>query len=101
MKSGKTRNDPEMTFYSRSSNSKVYNPVLNQMFGNKRHIIAALTVYIIHKSNIFLNRYWDQKGHPINRFAGYLVKKGLWDEAKEKEWKETSRKEVNSVYSWK
>jgi TPP-dependent pyruvate/acetoin dehydrogenase alpha subunit len=43
----------------------------------------------------FFYRYWDQKGHPINRFAGYLVKKGLWDEAKEKEWKETSRKEVN------
>ena len=38
-------------------------------------------------------RYWDQKGHPISRFAGYLVKKGLWSEAREKEWKETSRKE--------
>jgi len=40
-------------------------------------------------------RYWDQKGHPISRFAAYLVKKGLWNDAKEKEWKETSRKEVN------
>ncbi len=39
-------------------------------------------------------RYWDQKGHPISRFAAYLVKKGLWNDSKEKEWKETSRKEV-------
>jgi len=43
-------------------------------------------------------RYWDQKGHPISRFAAYLVKKGLWNDAKEKEWKETSRKEVNQLF---
>ena len=36
-------------------------------------------------------RYWDQKDHPITRFARYLMARGLWDEAKEKEWKETSR----------
>ena len=39
-------------------------------------------------------RYWDQKDHPITKFGSYLVKKGLWDESKEKEWKESSRKEV-------
>jgi len=44
-------------------------------------------------------RYWDQKDHPITRFASYLVKRGLWDETKEKEWKETSRKEVMAAFS--
>merc|ERR1719495_1684539 len=44
-------------------------------------------------------RYWDQKDHPITRFARYLMARGLWDEAKEKEWKETSRKEVMSAFS--
>ena len=39
-------------------------------------------------------RYWDQKGHPIARFAQYLEKKGLWDTDKEKAWKDSSRKEV-------
>ena len=40
-------------------------------------------------------RYWDQKGHPIARFANYLVKKGLWSDQQEKEWKDSSRKQVN------
>ena len=40
-------------------------------------------------------RYWDQKDHPITKFAQYLIKKGLWNEAKEAEWKESSRKEVS------
>ena len=44
-------------------------------------------------------RYWDQKDHPITRFASYLIKKGLWDEAKEKEWKEIARKEVMTAFS--
>ena len=40
-------------------------------------------------------RYWDQKDHPITRYANYLQKKGLWSEEKEKEWKQTSRKQVS------
>lgn len=39
-------------------------------------------------------RYWNQKDHPITRFFKYLTRKGVWDEAKEKDWKESSRKEV-------
>jgi 2-oxoisovalerate dehydrogenase E1 component alpha subunit len=39
-------------------------------------------------------RYWDQKDHPITRLAGYLIKKGFWNEEKEKEWKASSRQQV-------
>jgi TPP-dependent pyruvate/acetoin dehydrogenase alpha subunit len=42
-------------------------------------------------------RYWDQKDHPITKFASYLIKKGLWDESKEAEWKESSRKAVSKI----
>lgn len=40
-------------------------------------------------------RYWDQKDHPITRLARYLQARGIWDEEKEKEWKNDSRKQVN------
>ena len=40
-------------------------------------------------------RYWDQKDHPITRFALYLTDKGLWSEQQEKEWKNESKKQVN------
>ena len=43
-------------------------------------------------------RYWDKKGHPIARFASYLLDKGLWSEDQEKEWKEKSRKDVRFLY---
>ena len=39
-------------------------------------------------------RHWDQKEHPIARFANYLGQKGYWDAEKEKAWKDSSRKEV-------
>ena len=39
-------------------------------------------------------RYWDQKDHPITRFALYLTNKGLWSEQQEKEWKNESKKQV-------
>lgn len=42
-------------------------------------------------------RYWDQKGHPIARFASYLKDKGIWSDAKEKEWKDSSRKQVSFI----
>jgi 2-oxoisovalerate dehydrogenase E1 component alpha subunit len=44
-------------------------------------------------------RYWDQKDHPITRFARYLLAKGVWSDAKEKEWKEESRKKVMEAFS--
>jgi len=44
-------------------------------------------------------RYWDQKGHPIARFANYLVKKGLWSDQQEKEWKDSSRKQVMEAFA--
>ena len=44
-------------------------------------------------------RYWDQKDHPITRYANYLLKRGLWSEEKEKEWKQTSRKQVRVIHS--
>lgn len=44
-------------------------------------------------------RYWDQKDHPITRFASYLIKKGLWSEEKEKAWKDESRKQVLREFS--
>jgi len=44
-------------------------------------------------------RYWDQKDHPITRFARYLLSKGLWSEAQENEWKAESRKQVMRAFS--
>ena len=45
-------------------------------------------------------RYWDQKDHPITRFAMYLMReRGIWDEDKEKEWKNSSRKQVMEAFS--
>ena len=49
-------------------------------------------------------RFWDQKGHPISRFGNYLKKKGLWDDQQEKEWKDSSRKQVflkNYIFDYK
>ena len=55
-----------------------------------------VTVLIIHfERSVDEVRYWDQKDHPITKFASYLIKKGLWDETKEAEWKESSRKGVS------
>jgi len=75
---------------------------------NRPVLIEAMTYRIGHHStsddssayrSVDEVRYWDQKDHPITRFARYLISKGLWDEAKEKEWKETARKEVMSAFS--
>merc|ERR1712173_511939 len=68
---------------------------------NKPVLIEAMTYRIGHHStsddssayrSVDEVRYWDQKDHPITKFASYLIKKGLWDETKEAEWKESSRK---------
>jgi len=75
---------------------------------NRPVLIEAMTYRIGHHStsddssayrSVDEVRYWDQKDHPITRFARYLISKGLWDEAKEKEWKETARKEVMAAFS--
>jgi len=44
-------------------------------------------------------RYWDQKDHPITRYANYLLNRGLWSEEKEKEWKQSSRKQVMEAFA--
>lgn len=44
-------------------------------------------------------RYWDQKGHPIARFAAYLQSKGFWSMEQEKEWKDDSRKQVMEAFA--
>ena len=44
-------------------------------------------------------RYWDQKDHPITRFALYLTNKGLWSEQQEKEWKNESKKQVKFCFT--
>ncbi|XP_059096203.1 2-oxoisovalerate dehydrogenase subunit alpha, mitochondrial-like isoform X2 [Tigriopus californicus] len=43
-------------------------------------------------------RYWDQKDHPITRFASYLQERGIWSEEKENEWKTDSRKQVLKAF---
>ena len=60
------------------------------------HQIYNHNTYITYfKRSVDEVRYWDQKDHPITKFASYLIKKGLWDETKEAEWKESSRKGVS------
>ena len=60
------------------------------------HQIYSHSTYINYfKRSVDEVRYWDQKDHPITKFASYLIKKGLWDETKEAEWKESSRKGVS------
>merc|ERR1719336_3778467 len=75
---------------------------------NRPVLIEAMTYRIGHHStsddssayrSVDEVRYWDQKDHPITKFAQYLIKKGLWNEAKEAEWKESSRKEVMTAFA--
>jgi len=75
---------------------------------NRPVLIEAMTYRIGHHStsddssayrSVDEVRYWDQKDHPITKFASYLIKKGLWDETKEAEWKESSRKGVMTAFA--
>ena len=43
--------------------------------------------------------YWDQKAHPIGRFAQYLKQKGIWSDTQEKDWKNQSRKNVMEAFA--
>ncbi|EEC07274.1 hypothetical protein IscW_ISCW018613 [Ixodes scapularis] len=38
-------------------------------------------------------RSWDQKDHPISRFRKYLVRRDLWDDDKEADWKNETKKQ--------
>ena len=78
--------------------SKLFRPVL----------IEAMTYRIGHHStsddssayrSVDEVRYWDQKGHPIARFANYLKNKGYWSMEQEKEWKDASRKQVMEAFA--
>lgn len=39
-------------------------------------------------------RFWHQKDHPISRLRKYMENQGWWDDAKEKAWKEETKKQV-------
>ena len=69
-----------------------------------RGVPNLITVFLPNNLNHYRSvdevRYWDQKDHPITKFASYLIKKGLWDESKEVEWKESSRKEVSKIWEF-
>jgi len=75
---------------------------------NRPVLIEAMTYRIGHHStsddssayrSVDEVRYWDQKDHPITRFALYLTNKGLWSEQQEKEWKNQSKKEVLQAFA--
>ena len=74
-------------------------PFFKMIFSSKNryiHQIYSHNTYITSfERSVDEVRYWDQKDHPITKFASYLIKKGLWDETKEAEWKESSRKGVS------
>jgi len=75
---------------------------------NKPVLIEAMTYRIGHHStsddssayrSVDEVRYWDQKDHPITRFYHYLLSKGVWSEAQEKEWKNESKKKVLEAFA--
>merc|ERR1719153_1089119 len=75
---------------------------------NRPVLIEAMTYRIGHHStsddssayrSVDEVRYWDQKDHPITRFAHYLTKKELWSEQQEKEWKNESKKKVLEAFA--
>merc|ERR1719470_481196 len=75
---------------------------------NRPVLIEAMTYRIGHHStsddssayrSVDEVRYWDQKDHPITRFYHYLLSKGAWSEAQEKEWKNESKKQVLQAFA--
>ncbi|XP_037072527.1 2-oxoisovalerate dehydrogenase subunit alpha, mitochondrial-like [Pollicipes pollicipes] len=70
---------------------------------NKPVLIEAMTYRIGHHStsddssayrSVDEVRYWDSTDHPIARMRLYLSHKGLWDEGKERDWKNSAKKQV-------
>merc|ERR1712037_912644 len=75
---------------------------------NRPVLIEAMTYRIGHHStsddssayrSVDEVRYWDQKDHPITRFALYLTNKDAWSEGQEKEWKNESKKKVLEAFA--
>jgi len=75
---------------------------------NRPVLIEAMTYRIGHHStsddssayrSVDEVRHWNQKDHPITRFYNYIVRKGIWSEAKEKDWKDDSRKQVLKAFA--
>ncbi|XP_043231950.1 2-oxoisovalerate dehydrogenase subunit alpha, mitochondrial-like [Amphibalanus amphitrite] len=74
---------------------------------NKPVLIEAMTYRIGHHStsddssayrSVDEVRYWDSTDHPIARMRLYLSHKGLWNEQKEKEWKNSAKKQVMEAF---
>ncbi|XP_077537291.1 branched chain keto acid dehydrogenase E1 subunit alpha isoform X2 [Haemaphysalis longicornis] len=75
---------------------------------NRPVLIEAMTYRIGHHStsddssayrSVDEVRSWDQKDHPITRFRKYLMHRGLWDDAKEEEWKNETKKQLMQAFA--
>lgn len=44
-------------------------------------------------------RSWDRNDHPITRFRNYLVYRGIWDDAKEEQWKNETKKQIMQAFA--
>ncbi|EFX84437.1 hypothetical protein DAPPUDRAFT_301077 [Daphnia pulex] len=44
-------------------------------------------------------RYWDERDHPISRLRNYMLSKGWWGDAQEKEWKEDCKRQVMTAFA--
>ncbi|XP_076354145.1 branched chain keto acid dehydrogenase E1 subunit alpha [Tachypleus tridentatus] len=75
---------------------------------NKPVLIEAMTYRIGHHStsddstayrSVDEVRFWHQKDHPISRLRAYMMNCGWWDDGKEKDWKEETKKQVMQVFA--
>ena len=76
---------------------------------NRPVLIEAMTYRIGHHStsddssayrSVDEVRFWDSTDHPISRLRHYMVNKGWWDDGKEAQWKQKSKKEVTMWNLW-
>ncbi|KAL3205209.1 hypothetical protein MRX96_011112 [Rhipicephalus microplus] len=44
-------------------------------------------------------RSWDRNDHPITRFRNYLIYRGIWDDAKEEQWKNETKKQIMQAFA--
>ncbi|GAB6026028.1 hypothetical protein CHUAL_012239 [Chamberlinius hualienensis] len=74
---------------------------------NRPVLIEAMTYRIGHHStsddstayrSVDEVRYWDKVDHPISRLRNYMVNQGWWNEDKEKQWKDESKKLVMQTF---
>lgn len=81
------------------------NICLNEM---RPVLIEAMTYRIGHHStsddssayrSVDEVNYWDKEDHPITRLRYNIVARGLWDDNKEKAWKQLTRKQVMKAFS--